>query len=324
MPGPQAGLGLIMDELRVFLFGEPRACFGSGPYLTFPTAKSLELLAFATLNRAAPLPREHVATALRPDTTDSRSRRALSTDIWRLRRLLDDHGHDSCDYLLADRRYVGIRRDAPLYLDVMAFESVVDRITHTALPELTRDDAASLAEAVDLFEGDLLANLDGEWCALLREELRAKHHAALDSLISLELAADNWATALGFAERLIQADALLEHAHRAAMQCHFLMGNRAAALRQYARCADLLDRELGVAPSDETQRMHRGLLAVPSRPVAAVDDEARITAGRSAPATALRDQPLTDQLSMALSNLNNARRLIENVDTRLRSEPVRT
>lgn len=312
-----------MDQLRVFLFGEPRACFGSGPYLNFPTAKSLELLAFTTLNRAAPIPREHVASALRSDTTESRSRRALSTDIWRLRKLLDDGGHNSNDYLVADRRHVGIRRDAPIDLDVLVFESVVDRVAHTGLSELTRDDAVSLAEAVDLFEGDLLASLDGEWCALLREELRAKHHAALDTLISLELAADNWATALGFAERLIQADALLEHAHRAAMQCHFLMGNRAAALRQYARCADLLDRELGVAPSEETQRMHRGLLAVPTRPVAAGDDEVHLAAGRSAPATALRDQPLTDLLSMALSNLSNARRLVENVDTRLRSDASR-
>jgi DNA-binding SARP family transcriptional activator len=81
-----------MEVLQVFLFGPARARFGDGPFLNFPTEKTLELLALATLNGPSPIPRGTVAAALSGDTTDSRSRRALSTDIWQLRRLFAAHG----------------------------------------------------------------------------------------------------------------------------------------------------------------------------------------------------------------------------------------
>lgn len=45
------------------------------------------------------------------------------------------------------------------------------------------------------------------------------------------------------------------------MSAHAAGGNRAEALRVYARCKDLLAEELGVAPSPETEAIARSLRA---------------------------------------------------------------
>lgn len=312
-----------MNTLNIYLFGEPRVCLGSQPPLRFPTQKTLELVVIAALSVGDQITRERMATALRDDMPDAQSRRALSTDLWRLRQLFSDSGVDSADYLHADRRTLGFRNDAAIFLDVAAFERATDKALRTGPDAMHKADAAAVADALSLYRDDFLVSLDREWCLILRENLRAKYTACLDLLLSFEMKSDAWQRALHWAERLIAADPLLEHGHRAVMQCQFLLGNRGVAIRQYTKCAALLRRELGVEPAPETQRMYRGLLSV--RIPSLVKDgrfaaaESALPASPSGP-TSDRDSPrhLTDQLSMALGNLNTAQKLIENVDRKLR------
>ncbi len=41
------------------------------------------------------------------------------------------------------------------------------------------------------------------------------------------------------------------------MRCYWQLGRRGEALRQYERCAALLERDLGLAPMPELQDLHR-------------------------------------------------------------------
>ncbi|HLM67134.1 MAG TPA: bacterial transcriptional activator domain-containing protein, partial [Longimicrobium sp.] len=61
-----------------------------------------------------------------------------------------------------------------------------------------------------------------------------------------------WTQAAAYAQRLLSADPLREHVHRAVIRCHLALGDRAAALRQFETCARLLRQELETEPSAET------------------------------------------------------------------------
>lgn len=316
-----------MDNLNICLFGEPTVSLGDGPALRFPTQKSLELIAFAALSRDRRVMRERIATALREDMLETRSRKALSTDLWRVRQSFTEAGADSGAYLFADRHALGFHRDAPVLVDVTRFEDAADAALAVGAGRLTPELAGALSDALALHRADLLSSFDRNWCMVLREKLRAKYSACLDLLLRFEQIADAWPRALFWAERLADLDPLLEHAHRAIMRCHFLMGNRGAAIRQYASCAAVLRKELDIEPAEETQRMYRGLLSVqqnvaeatqpaPDADATALEPQTSRPAGRAGHREP--NSPLTDQLTLALGNLSTACRLIENVDAKLR------
>jgi DNA-binding SARP family transcriptional activator len=313
-----------MPQFSILTFGEPRAVLPDDRPLRFPTEKTLELLLLAALAPKRSVTRSGAAAALRADHDEPRARRALSTDLWRLRKVFDDAGLPSTEILATSGRAIALDDGAEIFVDARFLEEVWDEVGTLDPARLNAEQAARMRLAIDYYIDDFAAALDQEWCFIYREKLRSKHLGLINQLLAYEVAQDNWAAGITWAERLLTLDPLLEQAHRTLMQCHFLMGNRASAIRQYGICRETLDRELGVAPSEETTRMYRGLVSVP------VEDPATLSAAKlraSAPlkppprrdtSAAATDRPLTDQLSMALGSLDAARSLVANVDHRLR------
>ena len=59
--------------------------------------------------------------------------------------------------------------------------------------------------------------------------------------------------------RLIALDPLQESVHRALIRLYMYQDRVGAALDQYRRCRDVLERELGVPPDAETERLRAEL-----------------------------------------------------------------
>jgi DNA-binding SARP family transcriptional activator len=166
---------------------------------------------------------------------------------------------------------------------------------------------------VAAYRGDLHETLYSDWCILWRETLRAQHLEALEFLLAIALARQDWATGLRYGRALLALDPLLEHVHRAVMRCHFHKGDRPLAMRQYAVCEQILREGLGVEPMDETRRIQETILAVPGRTAMPSADPA--------PVPRRRDDRFTpvQKVDLALSNLNNARHWLEEASTDLRT-----
>ena len=62
----------------------------------------------------------------------------------------------------------------------------------------------------------------------------------------------------------LEVDELAEESYRRLMTCHARLGRRAEALAVYTRCRDMLAAGLDVAPSAETEALHRTLRGGPS------------------------------------------------------------
>jgi predicted ATPase/DNA-binding SARP family transcriptional activator len=206
--------------------------------------KALALLGYLAV-REQPLAREHLADLFWPDLPANRGRANLS---WLLHQLNDRL--PGC--LQASRHTVQFQQGALYCLDLAAFVEL-----------LAQGDMAALAEAVDLYRGDLLEGLQLDGCADFelwlvgeRERWRQRAVGALRELVTHHDRCGQHGEALRFARRLLDLEPWLEETHRRVMGLLARGGRRAAALAQYETCCRTLAGELGVEPGPETIELY--------------------------------------------------------------------
>jgi len=98
-----------------------------------------------------------------------------------------------------------------------------------------------------------------DWLAHERERRRAARRERWAAGVQAAELAGDCSGALRLALDGLDAEPELEAAHRCVIRLHYLLGDRAAALSAYARCEQMLQRCLGLAPCDETRAL-RALL----------------------------------------------------------------
>lgn len=202
--------------------------------------KTAALLAYLALE--GPTPRSALAGLLWPDSLETTARGNLRQ---LLRRLRDGAGADL------------VAGDDPLLLGNQVSVDAVQ----LELGAFAGDDAAVIAGSGELLEGmdfEDCADLT-DWLLARRESLSGLKVAALERLADASEQGGDFRTALLHAQQLLELDAVSEVAHRRVMRLHYLSGDRGAALRAYQRCAQVMQRELGVAPLPETTALARNI-----------------------------------------------------------------
>lgn len=194
--------------------------------------KDAALLALLALEGATP--RARAAALLWPDAEPQKARNNLRQRLFRLRRTA---GGDVIEEASALALAEGVEHDLAALAARMA-----------------ADPSAAVGELLGSFGYEDCAEFE-EWVAASRERLRAQRRDAIAAAASREEAGGHIAQALLYAERLVAEDPLSEQAHRLAMRLHYRRGDRAAALAAYARCRQVLARELGAQPSAETREL---------------------------------------------------------------------
>jgi DNA-binding SARP family transcriptional activator len=245
--------------LGVRLLGGFELRLGDEPLPPLDSAPAASLLAFLLLNRDAPQPRQRIAFALWPDSTEPQARTNLRHLLHKLRRTLTEPER----YLEITPRTLRWRPDVPWWFDVAAFDEAAARADRA--PDGGADAVTALREAVELYRDDLLPGSYDEWLDGERQRLRGRLLAVLHRLAVLLDRRGEPAEAIGYAERLLRYDPLAEEAYLLLMRMHDARGDRTRALRAYHACAAALERELGTQPSAPVRRLYEKVRsAVPS------------------------------------------------------------
>jgi predicted ATPase/DNA-binding SARP family transcriptional activator len=243
----------LTDEpvLRVALFGPPNVTWAGQP-LSIPRRQARALL-YRLASGLRPVTREQLCFLFWPDTPESAARRSLAHLLTHLRRSLP-----APEIVLATSDTVGLDAGCS-WSDTAACE----RLIATAEP---RRRAAALQQAVDLAHGPFLEGfaLPGsaefeEWAAQERQTWERRGLAVLATLVEHHAARSAYADAIAAAQRYLATDELAEDIHRRLMMLYAAAGDRGAALRQFERCAALLERELGVSPLSETCAVYEAI-----------------------------------------------------------------
>ncbi len=219
--------------------------------LTLPTRKAEALLAYLALPAGRQRSRGELTALLWGSRDEKHGRHSLNQALSSLRKLLSA---TFPDLFQVDGAGVGLA-PALVTSDVARLE---------ALLEVGTTDA--LAEAADLFTGDLLSGMElreevfESWMTEERRRLRDSMMAGFHRLLNRQSDEGMLAEAVQTARTILRLDPLDESAHRRLMKLYALNGQRNAALRQYRECNETLRRELGVAPDSETRGFYERLL----------------------------------------------------------------
>jgi predicted ATPase/DNA-binding SARP family transcriptional activator len=239
--------------LRIELLGPPAATW-AGAALAIPRRQARALL-FRLAAQAAPVPREQLCFLFWPDEPDASARRSLAHLLTHLRRALP-----APELLVASSDQAGLD-SASVWVDMLTCE----RLIATADP---RARAAALQQAANLARGPFLAGFSlpdrpefEEWAAGERQIWERRALETLAALTEHYTALGDYSAAIGAAQRYLAIDELAEEIHRRLIQLHALSGDRGASLRQFERCSEALERELGISPLPETRAAYEAALA---------------------------------------------------------------
>ena len=303
-----------MKTLRIYLLGNVELFLGDQRLGGFATKKSKALFAYLVLGKGKLYSREQLADVFWGDLPESRARRALSTDLWRIGNLLKDAGALHA-YLISDAETVGFNTAAPHWTDVEAFESGTGPAEHVDPIKADAEMIEGVSEASALYRGDLLDGVYDDWCLIQREAFQARHLAALEFLMGCDMEREYWANALSIGQKILSIDPFMEHVQRAVMRCHFKLGNRPAAVKQYATCAKLLRQELNVEPMEETRQILETIVAT-SAPNG-FDAARSITAlGSGYRSVEMR----LEEITLAIASIDAARNCLINAERQLREQ----
>lgn len=111
--------------------------------------------------------------------------------------------------------------------------------------------------AMVLYRGDFLAeDLYADWAVAPRARLEEMYLTLLGRLALHYQERGLYTESIACCRQILVRDSFREDAYRYLMRCYSRMGRRNEALLEYARCEQVLQRELGVRPMRETVDLH--------------------------------------------------------------------
>jgi DNA-binding SARP family transcriptional activator/TolB-like protein/tetratricopeptide (TPR) repeat protein len=211
--------------------------------------KARALMAYLAAQNGAAVSRERLADLLWPYQGSDQARHSLRNCLLELRKAL---GQSGLEHLAAEFAVVRLNG---VETDLERFERLA-RSRHRG----------ELTTAAELYRGELLADfiIDSEpfqdWLSAQRDRTLDLVCDVLQRLAAAQDEAAEHEAAIKTARRLTSLDPLSEIGQRALIQAYAQAGRRPEALRQYRLCADILRRELGVAPDEKTQALAREIV----------------------------------------------------------------
>ena len=249
----------MIPTLHIQLLGDFLLVSGDTPVTMVNVPRLQSLLAYLVLHRTAPQDRSHLAFLLWPDSTDTQSRSNLRKLLHQLRQALPYAEH----FLRVDRynlQWQPENSTTSWTLDVLDVEQALARAEQAEQTQDMTTMRRALEQVMQLYRGDLLPSCYDEWILPERDRLRQLFLQAAERLVVLLEQERDYETAIKAAQHLIRHDPLHEATYRYLMRFYALRGDRAAALRTYHNCATVLERELGIEPSETTRQAYESLM----------------------------------------------------------------
>ena len=220
-----------------------------GRVLKLGGAKQRALLALLLLHANEAVARDRLIDELWSSTPPETASAAIQVYVSQLRKLL---GHDA----IVTRPPGYLIRVQEGTLDLERFEACVARAR--AAPA---DEAGELLrQALALWRGPPLAELDGAFARPERARLDEQRLSALEQRIAADLELGRHAQLVPELESIVREHPLREHLRGQLMLALYRSGRQAEALDVYRTGRRLLDEEVGLEPGEELRRLERSIL----------------------------------------------------------------
>ncbi len=207
-------------------------------------------LFFFILDHPEGLTKEAIGATFWPDSSMSELKLRFKNVVYRLRRAA---GRDA---ILFDDEIYRFNIATDYEYDVEAF---LKEIKLSQQAEENEKKIEHGKAAIALYRGPYLPDINETWVVAERERLHQVYVDALLRLANLYLESGQHEAALETCQVALWQDRCLEAAHRLAMRVHAARGNRAAVVRQYEFCKQVLRDEYNSTPSPQTEQLFETL-----------------------------------------------------------------
>lgn len=255
-----------MSDLRVRLFGRFSVEVDGQTLEGLEARKVQELFSYLLIHRDRPHPRETLAGILWEAQSTAQSKKYLRQALWQLHNAFQRLDESSVEpILIVEAEWIQINPKAKFQLDVGELEAAFKPTQGLRGRELAASKIEALETAIQLYRDDLLLGWYQDWCIFERERLQNMYIAILDKLMGYFEAHGYYEDGIIYGTRILGFDRARERTHRSLMRLYYLADDRTGALRQYKRCTQALEQELGVKPAKQTKELYE--LAVEDRPI---------------------------------------------------------
>lgn len=234
---------LEADKTVVTLLGDVVVSNAAGR-IKWISRKCAELFAYLLLHRGRRIPRSRLISDIFGGMEHEQALKYLNTSIYQLRKSLEPLGLR--DAVRSENDGYALELAADSAIDCAEFEAQANRLS-TITP-----DNAELAQRIERsYTGDLFGDRAYVW-AVHETERYAELYASLAvRLVEAYLSMGNATAAISLLMKLNQRNPLDESVVRLLMLARAQIGDRNGINALYADYVRLLDRELGIGPSDD-------------------------------------------------------------------------
>lgn len=216
---------------------------------------------FLAVNRHRPVARDELVSVIWADRQPQDVDTALSAILSKLRSALKKAGLAANDAGVDVRLgSVELRMPADTWMDIEDAGNAADE----AEGALRRGDPARAWSAanvvISIARRPFLPDEEAPWIEARRAALRALLGRGLQCLSQISASNGEASLAVQYAAEMVDLEPFRETAYQHLMRIHAAMGNRAEALRVFARCRELLREELGTSPSPQTEAVFLEIL----------------------------------------------------------------
>ncbi|MFQ5943177.1 MAG: BTAD domain-containing putative transcriptional regulator [Anaerolineales bacterium] len=199
------------------------------------------------------VPRDQLMETFWPDDAPGRQVSSLHTAIYSIRREL---GKDAIQF---DGNLYSIASDSSTRYDVSQFEQAAS--VAESLPPGDPRLMFALTEAVNLYGGEFLPELDSEWIDERRRSLELRYLDLLENLSEEALLQGQPSNVVALLRDALRIDPLRDEANRYYLEALGRLGRRSEIVAHYQEYVRLLADELGLDPSEEVRELYDRLIS---------------------------------------------------------------
>lgn len=228
-------------QLDIRLFGHATITIDGVPVKFAKRSTTLAMIAYLVLKRGQPVSRDALAYLMFPEADEATALSELRRYLYRANKSL------ATPWIVVDAETVRWNAQGGAFVDVLEF----DRLSA---------DPQGQERAIELYAGDLLADIYDDWVLAERESFRSRYLTLLKHALDKHRADRQFEKAIGDAKRILLTDPWREDALRDLVALRYESGDTSGALAEYEAFAKRLRDELDVAPMPESVALRQSIL----------------------------------------------------------------
>jgi len=256
LAGPKPEKGKYYD-LNVYFFDDLKITRDGKTLPVIKGKKNKSLLAYLLYNHHKPIHRDVLMDKFWGDVSPGSARNSLYVTICSIRKYFSASFQNQ-EVILLENDCYGINSELEILTDSDQFIFFYEKGKSIETLQGLKHALGAYNKALALYQGDFLGRMRYEdWCEPIRANLIETYLFLLNQVCAYFYERNEYDACINIGKKMLMKDNCLEEVHRKLIRSYHALGLNDLAIRQYLKCKETLEKELGIQPSDQTQELFR-------------------------------------------------------------------